>query len=163
MRGSRPLITALKIWLRQQRTRVSKKRETGKASSTASNAGLLWFAFVGNGRLSMSNNAGEREPRALRLAVVTGPSPSQTKVPTNRCHVIQIATAKLNSIDPQAWFTDMLAHLPDHPVKARKLLTPHAAFPKTICPWPSPISSRLSERRAISQRSNRKKSLVIHC
>jgi transposase len=28
-----------------------------------------------------------------------------------------IETAKLNSIDPQAWLADVLARLPDHPAK----------------------------------------------
>jgi IS66 C-terminal element/Transposase DDE domain len=35
-----------------------------------------------------------------------------------------IATAKLNDIDPQAWIADVLARLPDHPVKRIHELLP---------------------------------------
>jgi transposase IS66-like protein/transposase IS66 family protein len=35
-----------------------------------------------------------------------------------------IATAKLNDIDPQAWFADVLARLPDHPARRIHELLP---------------------------------------
>jgi transposase len=33
-----------------------------------------------------------------------------------------IQTARLNSIDPQAWLADVLARLPDHPASIRQFL-----------------------------------------
>jgi transposase len=35
-----------------------------------------------------------------------------------------IATAKLNDVDPQAWFADALARLPDHPARRLNELLP---------------------------------------
>jgi transposase len=35
-----------------------------------------------------------------------------------------IETAKLNEVDPQAWLADVLARLPDHPVKRIDELLP---------------------------------------
>ena len=35
-----------------------------------------------------------------------------------------IETAKLNSVDPQAWLADVLARLPDHPAKRIDQLLP---------------------------------------
>jgi transposase len=36
----------------------------------------------------------------------------------------QIATAKLNEVDPQAWLADVLARLSDHPAKRIHELLP---------------------------------------
>lgn len=35
-----------------------------------------------------------------------------------------VETAKLNDVDPQAWLTDLLARLPDHPAKQIDELLP---------------------------------------
>jgi transposase len=54
----------LEAWLREQRARLSGKSETGKASLTR------WAAFtrfLDDGRLCMSNNAAERELRAVAI------------------------------------------------------------------------------------------------
>jgi transposase len=37
-----------------------------------------------------------------------------------------IETCKLNDVDPQAWLADVLARLPDHPVKQIDELLPWA-------------------------------------
>jgi len=41
---------------------------------------------------------------------------------------LQIATAKFNVIDPQAWLADVLARLPDHPAKRVEGRGPPSAF-----------------------------------
>jgi len=43
-----------------------------------------------------------------------------------------IATAKLNDIDPQAWLADILARLPDHPVKRIHELLPWNWHPQNV-------------------------------
>src|SRR5256885_8773696 len=64
---SRPLIIDLQTWLREQRTRVSKHSDTGKAIDYSLKRWDAFTRFLDDGRLCMSNNAAERELRAIAL------------------------------------------------------------------------------------------------
>jgi transposase len=61
---SRPLVIELETWLREQRGRVSKNSETGKAIDYSLKRWPALTRFLDDGRLCMSNNAAERELRA---------------------------------------------------------------------------------------------------
>lgn len=63
---SRPLVIALETWLREQRAKISKNGETGKAIDY----GLKrWAAlrFLDDSRLCMSNDPAERKLRAVAV------------------------------------------------------------------------------------------------
>ena len=47
-----------------------------------------------------------------------------------------VETAKLNGVDPQAWLADVLARLPDHPVKRIDELLPWNWRPPAGPPLP---------------------------
>ena len=64
---SRPLIIELQTWLREQRARLSKNSDTTKAINYSLNRWDAFTRFLDNGRLCMSNNAAERELRAVAL------------------------------------------------------------------------------------------------
>ena len=64
---SRPLVNELETWLRQQRTRVSKSGEIGKAINYSLKRWTALTRFLDDGRLCMSNNAAERELRAVAM------------------------------------------------------------------------------------------------
>jgi transposase len=64
---SRPLIIELQTWLREQRTRISKHSETGKAIDYSLKRWAAFTRFLDDGRLCMSNNAAERELRAVAM------------------------------------------------------------------------------------------------
>jgi flagellar biosynthesis regulator FlaF len=64
---SRPLIDALETWLREQRARVSKNSDTGKAIDYSLKRWTELTRFLDDGRLCMTNNAAERELRAVAL------------------------------------------------------------------------------------------------
>jgi transposase len=63
----RPLVIALETWLRQQRGRVSKNSETGKAVDYSRRPWAALSSFLDEGRLCMSNNTAERELRAIAV------------------------------------------------------------------------------------------------
>jgi transposase len=63
---SRPLLTELETWLREQRARVSKNSDTGKAIDYSLKRWAALTRFLDDGRLCMSNNAAER---AVRVAM----------------------------------------------------------------------------------------------
>jgi hypothetical protein len=64
---SRPFVTALESWLRGQRARVSKNSETGKAIDYSLKRWTALTRFLDDGRLCMTNNAAERELRAIAV------------------------------------------------------------------------------------------------
>jgi transposase len=64
---SRPLIIELQTWLREQRARLSKNSDTTKAINYSLNRWDAFTRFLDDGRLCMSNNAAERELRAVAL------------------------------------------------------------------------------------------------
>jgi transposase len=76
---SRSLIIELQTWLREQRARLSKNSDTTKAINYSLNRWDAFTRFLEDGRLCMSNNAAERELRAVALGQKTGPSPAPTK------------------------------------------------------------------------------------
>ena len=64
---SRPLVIDLESWLREQRTRVSKNSDTGKAIDYSLKRWIELTRFLDDGRLCMTNNAAERELRAVAV------------------------------------------------------------------------------------------------
>jgi transposase len=64
---SRPLVMALETWLREQRARVSKNSETGKAIDYSLKRWAALTRFLNDGRLCMSNNTAERELRTVAV------------------------------------------------------------------------------------------------
>jgi transposase len=73
----------------------------------------------------MSNNAAERELRAIALGRRNWTFAGSDEGGRRAAAVYTlIATAKLNNVDPQAWLADVLARLPDHPAKRIHELLP---------------------------------------
>jgi transposase len=115
---SRPLVTELQTWLREQRTKVSKHSETAKAIDYILKRWTAFTRFLDDGRLCMSNNAAERELRAVAMGRKNWTFAGSDEGGRRAAAIYTlIATAKLNDIDPQAWLADVLARLPDHPAK----------------------------------------------
>jgi len=122
---SRPLVVQLENWLREQRSRVSKNSETGKAINYSLKRWLALTRFLDDGRLCMSNNAAERELRAVAVGRKNWTFAGSDEGGRRAAALYTlIATAKLNDVDPQGWLADVLARLPDHPAKRLDELLP---------------------------------------
>src|SRR6202021_146526 len=115
---SRPLVIELETWRREQRAKLSRSSETGKAIQYSLK---LWSAltrFLDDGRLCMSNNAAERALRGIAVGRHNWTFAGSDDGGRRAAAIYTlIETAKLNDIDPQAWLTDVLARLHDHPAK----------------------------------------------
>jgi transposase len=113
---SRPLVILLEGWLHDQRARVSKNSDTGKSIDYSFKRWTELTRFLDDGRLCMSNNAAERELRAVAVGrrnwTFAG---SDDGGPRAAALYTLIATAKL--VDPQAWLADVLARMLDYPAK----------------------------------------------
>jgi transposase len=132
---SAPLLTALEVWLREQRARLSS------ASAVAGPIDYMlrrWdrFAhFIENGRICLTNNAAERALRGFALGrkswLFAG---SERGADRAAAMATLITTAKLNDIDPQAWLADVLARINDHAIHKLDELLPWN--------WTPPASAR---------------------
>ncbi len=115
---SRPLVVGLEIWLRQQRAKLSPKSETARAIDYGLKRWTAFTRFLDDGRLCMSNNAAEREIRAVAVGrhnwIFAGSDEGGRRA---AAIYTLINTAKLNDIDPQAWLADVLHQINDHPAK----------------------------------------------
>jgi transposase len=115
---SRPLATALETWLRKQRAKLSAKNEVAKAIAYSLNRWSGLTRFLDDGRLCMSNNAAERALRCVAVGRHNWTFAGSDEGGRRAAAIYTlIETAKLNDIDPRAWLADMLARLPDHPVR----------------------------------------------
>src|SRR5580700_9523744 len=115
---SRPLVGALKTWLRERRAKLSGKSETAKAIDYSLKRWAAFTRFLDDGRLCMSNNAAERAVRCIAVGRKNWTFAGSDEGGRRAAAVYTlIESAKLNGIDPQAWLADVLARLPDHPAK----------------------------------------------
>ena len=101
---SRPLVIELQTWLREQRARLSRNSDTTKAINYSLNRWDAFIRFLDDGRLCMSNNAAERELRAVALGRKNWTFAGSDEGGRRAGAIYTlIATAKLNNIDPQAY------------------------------------------------------------
>jgi transposase len=130
---SRPLVAELEPWLRTQRGKLSRKSETAKAIDYSLKRWTALTRFLDDGRLCMSNNAAEREMRAVALGRHNWTFAGSDEGGRRAAAIYTlIQTAKLNDVDPQAWLADVLARLPDHPAKRISELLPWNWCPQNL-------------------------------
>ena len=122
---SRPLIVELEAWLLEQRAKLSKNNDTTKAINYCLSRWDAFTRFLEDGRLCMSNNAAERELRAVAVGRRNWTFAGSDEGGRRAAAIYTlIATAKLNDIDPQAWLADVLARINDHNIQRLGQLLP---------------------------------------
>jgi len=122
---SRPLVMALEAWLREQRAKLSGQGKTGQAIAYSLTRWVALTRFLDDGRLCMSNNAAERDLRAVALGRNNWTFAGSDAGGQRAAAIYTlIQTAKLNHVDPQAWLADILARLQDHPARRIDELLP---------------------------------------
>ena len=122
---SAPILAELEPWLRQQQERLSRRSEVGKAIAYTTKRWGTLTRFLHDGRICLSNNAAERALRGVAVGRHNWTFAGSDRGGERAAAVYTlIETAKLNSIDPQAWLADVLARLPDHPARRIEQLLP---------------------------------------
>ena len=122
---SRPLVVELEEWLREQRARLSSNNDTTKAINYCLSRWDAFTRFLDDGRLCMSNNAAERELRAVAVGRRNWTFAGSDEGGRRAAAIYTlIATAKLNGIDPEAWLADVLRRINDHPASRLDELLP---------------------------------------
>ena len=122
---SRPLVVALEAWLRAQRAKLSAGNKLALAIQYSLNCWIALTRFLDDGRLCMSNNAAERALRCIAVGRRNWTFAGSDQGGRRAAAIYTlIESAKLCDVDPQAWLTDILKRLPDHPAKRIDELLP---------------------------------------
>jgi transposase len=121
----RPLVDDLQVWLIAQRAKLSPRSELTKAITYSLKRWDALTRFVDDGHICMTNNAAERALRGVALGRANWTFAGSDRGAERAAAIYTlIATCKLNGIDPQAWLADILARLPDHPMRRIDELLP---------------------------------------
>jgi transposase len=101
-----PLVSALEIWMRSERGKLSRHSEVAKAMDYMLKRWAAFTRFLADGRICLRNNAAERKSWLFAGSDRGG----------ERAAVMYtlIHTARLNDVVPQAWLADVLARINDH-------------------------------------------------
>jgi transposase len=114
-KDSVPLVKALEVWLREERSRLSRAASVAQPIDYMLKRWDGFARFLDDGRICLTNNAAERALRGFALGrkswLFAG---SERGADRAAIMATLITTAKLNEIDPQAWLADVLARINDH-------------------------------------------------
>jgi len=109
---SRPLVVGLKVWLEHQLTRVSAKAAIADEMRYGLNHWDGLNRFLDDGRIELDTNIVERGIRPIVLNRKNALFAGHDEGAENwACIASLIETCKLNGVDPQVYFTDVLTRL----------------------------------------------------
>lgn len=111
-----PLVAAFESWMRAERAKLSRHAAIAKAIDYMLTRWEAFTRFLDDGRICLSNNAAERALRGLALGRKSWLFAGSERGAERAAFMYTlIQTAKLNSVDPQAWLADVLARIADTP------------------------------------------------
>ena len=109
---SAPLLADLKAWLGEERSRLSRSASVAKPIDYLLKRWDRFAAFLGDGRICLSNNSAERALRGFALGRKSWLFAGSERGADRAAFMMTlIMTAKLNSVDPLAWLADVLARI----------------------------------------------------
>src|SRR6478672_2303519 len=122
---SAPLLAGLEVWLREQRSRLSRSSSVAEPIDYMLRRWDRFARFIDYGRNCLTNNAAERALRGFALGrkswLFAG---SERGAERAAVMATLIITAKMNGVDPQAWLADVLARISEHPIHRLDELLP---------------------------------------
>ncbi|HEY2756983.1 MAG TPA: transposase, partial [Pseudolabrys sp.] len=122
---SAPLLTALEVWLRDARSRLSRSASVAEPIDYMLKRWDRFARFRDDGRVCLTNNAAERALRGFALGRKSWQfAGSERGADRAAAMATLITTAKLNDVDPLAWLADVLSRIAAHPVQRLDELLP---------------------------------------
>jgi transposase len=109
---AKPLVTELRIWFEAQIAKLQARGLTAKAIRYALNHWAGLQRFLDDGRIELDTNSVERAVRPVALSRENSLFAGSDEGGENwACLASLIETCKLNGVNPQAYFTDILTRL----------------------------------------------------
>jgi len=109
---SKPLVTELRVWFEEQIAKLPARSPTADAIRYALNHWDGLKRFLEDGRIELDNNSVERTMRPVALSRKNSLFAGSDDGAENwACIASLVETCKLNSVNPQAYFTDVLTRL----------------------------------------------------
>jgi len=122
---SAPLLADLKAHLEASLVRISRKSDLAVAIRYSLNRWEALCRFIDDGRLEMTNNAAERAIRPLTLGrrnwTFLGSDAGGERAAV---FYTLIQSCKLNGVNPEAYLTDLIGRIADHPASRLDDLLP---------------------------------------
>jgi transposase len=119
------LAGSLKDWAEETLPKLSGRSELAVALRYMRSRWSALMRCFDDGRLALDNNAAERALRGVAIGRKNWLFAGSDRGGVRAAALYSlIETAKLNGVDPQAYLSDVLARLPDHPAKRIAELLP---------------------------------------
>lgn len=113
---SAPIVAEVETWMRETRSKLSRHDAVAKAIAYLQNDWDGFTTFLADGRICLSNNAAERELRSVARGRKAWLFVGSDRGGQRAAMMFSLfGTARLNDVDPLAWFTDVLARIADIP------------------------------------------------
>jgi transposase len=114
---AKPLFEDLQGWFEDKLTALPGKSALAEAIRYAISRMKRMGPYLENGICELDNNVAERSVKAMALGRKNYMFVGSDKGGERAAAIYSlIETAKLNSVNPQAWLTDVLARIADHPI-----------------------------------------------
>jgi transposase len=111
-----PIVAELETWMRETRSKLSRHDAVAKAIAYLQNDWDGFTSFLADGRICLSNNAAERQLRSVARGRKAWLFVGSDRGGQRAAMMFSLfGTARLNDVDPLAWFTDVLARIADIP------------------------------------------------
>ncbi len=124
-KSSKPRIEALRLWFDDNLKRLPHKSGTAEAIRYAMSRWASLSRFLDDGSIEIDNNAAERAIRPIALGRKKWLFAGSDKGGERAAAIISlIETAKLNSINPEAYLREVLTRIADHPINTIDELLP---------------------------------------
>ena len=120
-----PLIADLKPWLEATLQKISGKSELAKAMRYGLSRWPALCSYLNDGRIEIDNNAAERSIRGIALGRKNYLFAGSDAGGQRAAAIYSLTlTCKLNNIDPEAYFRDILGRIADHKINRISELLP---------------------------------------
>lgn len=111
-----PIVAELESWMRETRASLSRHDAVAKAINYFLNDWGGFTTFLADGRICLTNNSAERELRAVARGRKAWLFVGSDRGGERAAMMFSLfGTARLNDVDPLAWFTDVLERIADIP------------------------------------------------